>query len=86
MKRQAIPLEKLVKMACHCCGARARYQWNACADGNIWRPLCPRCDVAVNIAILRVLHPKRWRSKVRAYARRINFDPKKLEKMLCDLT
>lgn len=64
---------QLYKLPCHCCGAPARFQWNACADGNIWRPLCPGCDVRINIAVLRVLDPVRWKSKVRAYCKQIDF-------------
>ena len=83
MSRKApIPYSALLRMKCVACGARAKFQWSACADGNVWRPLCPRCDVAVNIAVLKVVQPKNWRRKVRAYCRRINFDLKKLEKML----
>lgn len=67
------PDSKLRSMQCHCCQQPARFQWNACADGNVWRALCPACDVRINIAVLQVLDPKRWRVKVRAYCKEINF-------------
>jgi hypothetical protein len=40
------------------CGNMAEYQWNVCADGNLYRPLCAQCDVALNAMVLRwMLHP-----------------------------
>jgi hypothetical protein len=29
------------------------FQWNCCADGNLWRPLCLKCDIAMNRMVLR---------------------------------
>lgn len=65
--------KQLDSLQCHACHAPARFQWNACADGNIWRPLCAGCDVRVNIEVLKVLYPTKWKTKVRAYCKEINF-------------
>ena len=69
-----IPLSKLYKSECYVCGDPARFQWNACADGNVWRPLCKACDVAINISVLQVLYPVEWLAKVKAYCNEIEFN------------
>lgn len=35
------------------CTRPAYATWSACADGNLQRPLCPECDVALNVMVLR---------------------------------
>ena len=40
------------RLPCVRCGARALFQWSACSDGNLWRPLCLDCDVALNRMVL----------------------------------
>jgi hypothetical protein len=45
------------------------FQWNACADGNLWRPLCGRCDVAVNRMVLRWMRDPLADKKADAYAK-----------------
>lgn len=46
------------RCACIRCGAQATYQWQICADGNNYRPLCVACDVALNRAVLKFMrHP-----------------------------
>ena len=47
------------RLDCVRCGKRARFQWQVCADGNYFRPLCASCDVALNRLVLRWMgHPK----------------------------
>ena len=41
------------RLPCVRCRRRAMFQWNACADGNLWRPLCLECDVELNRLVLR---------------------------------
>ena len=36
------------RVPCFRCGRPAYYQWQICADGNVYRPLCVRCDMAMN--------------------------------------
>lgn len=46
------------RMKCASCTQRAEYQWNCCANGNYWVPLCARCDVMMNDLMMRfVNHP-----------------------------
>lgn len=72
-RTKSYSLRELYKQKCFCCGKPARFQWNACADGNIWRPLCPECDVRINISVLQVLYPRGWKGRVRAYCKEIGF-------------
>jgi hypothetical protein len=45
--------EKGIKQAaCIRCGAPACHQWQVCADRRYFRPLCLRCDFALNRLVL----------------------------------
>jgi hypothetical protein len=49
------------RVPCFRCGARARHQWRACADG-LWRPLCLDCDIELNrLTLVWMAHPDRER-------------------------
>ncbi len=41
------------RVPCARCKSPARYQWQICADGNVFRGLCPSCDVAINEIVMR---------------------------------
>lgn len=41
------------RVPCRRCGDPSRYQWQVCADGNVYRGLCLACDVALNELVLR---------------------------------
>lgn len=56
------------RLKCYRCGAQAEYQWSACADGNIWRPLCARCDVGLNAVALKFMHDPQYDEKMTAYS------------------
>lgn len=70
---RAYPQAELEKMKCFRCGKKAKFQWNACADGNVWRPLCAACDVALNVIVVSWLYPKDWVTKIKAYCKSIGF-------------
>lgn len=38
----------IVRMKCQRCGDKAVFQWNCCANGNRWLPVCEACDIALN--------------------------------------
>lgn len=40
------------RLKCYRCGERATQQWSICSDGNLHRPLCTVCDVALNELVL----------------------------------
>jgi hypothetical protein len=39
------------RLRCVRCGGKAAHQWQVCADGNVYRPLC-LCDIALNKLVL----------------------------------
>lgn len=57
------------RLRCVRCDAQAVHQWNACADGNLWRPLCWPCDVALNRLVLEWMGftPDEVARKMQAY-------------------
>ena len=42
----------LRRLSCIRCGKPATTQWQVCADGNVYRPLCRGCDVELNAMVL----------------------------------
>ena len=48
------------RLLCIRCGTtQATSQWQICADGNNYRPLCGACDDALNRAVLVFMrHPR----------------------------
>lgn len=84
-----IPYTERGILRCKCwrCGEPAQHQWNVCADGNVQRPICTRCDIALNTLVLRWAGDPEWRSKTAAYRRKLmsrypskKRDPKKVAK------
>lgn len=62
------------RLPCVRCGQKARFQWNACADGNLWRPLCGPCDVAINELVLRWMGDPDAGAKVETYAEQMGIE------------
>ena len=42
----------ILRLKCIRCVRQAEYQWQICADGNNFRPLCALCDVQLNSKVL----------------------------------
>ena len=58
----------LRRLPCHRCGAWPSVsQWQACADGNVYRPLCRECDVELNELLLRWVGDPTGPAKMAAY-------------------
>jgi hypothetical protein len=57
------------RLQCARCGEPARFQWSACADGNLYRPLCGKCDVGLNLAALTYMRDPDAEAKVATYAK-----------------
>ena len=55
------------RLPCVRCEQPARLQWNACADDNLWRPLCLDCDVALNRLVLRWMNDHEADAKADKY-------------------
>jgi hypothetical protein len=50
------------------------YQWQICADGNNYRPLCDTCDVLLNIMVLDWAKHPRVQELSREYAAMHGFE------------
>lgn len=59
------------RLKCFRCGSPAEAQWQICSDGNVYRPICVACDIALNEVVLRFMRFRDWRSKIRAYRQRL---------------
>ena len=60
------------RRGCVRCHRRAEAVWQACADENRERPICGRCDLELNVLVLRWMRDPRWKQKVQRYARVIS--------------
>ena len=57
---------------CVRCGKPAQYQWQICADGRIYRPLCTGCDIELNELVLKWAGFPDWKSKMQEYKNSIH--------------
>lgn len=57
------------RLPCTRCGKKAQFQWNVCADGNLFRPLCGPCDVELNEMVLHWMGDPDAEQKVADYAK-----------------
>lgn len=55
------------RMKCVRCGNPARFQWNICADGNVYRPICSECDVELNEIVMRWVFGKTREESIKNY-------------------
>ncbi len=55
------------RIPCKRCGEPSVEQWQICADGNQYRGLCVKCDIALNELVLRFFRFANWRRMVVAY-------------------
>lgn len=62
------------RVPCFRCGRPAEHQWQICADGNLWRPLCTHCDVAINDCVLRFMRDPNRKTKMRRYREQVAAD------------
>ncbi len=58
------------RLPCARCGEPAHMQWNACADG-LYRPICKKCDVALNSLVLTFMRDPDTVSKMKQYREEI---------------
>lgn len=56
------------RLPCYRCGAKpSQQQWQICADGNVYRPACVDCDVALNALVLQFMKVPYALQKIAAY-------------------
>lgn len=59
------------RLPCVRCGAKAHASWNVCADGNLHRPICRACDVALNELAMRFVFGDTREADLAAYRARV---------------
>lgn len=55
------------RLPCVKCGKPSEHTWQACADNNLYRPICLVCDVELNYMVLRWMGDPDAESKVNKY-------------------
>jgi hypothetical protein len=70
-RRKPYTSRGITRMACWRCGERASFHWNVCADGNVYRPVCTPCDVALNDLVLCWAGDPDRKAKMTAYRARV---------------
>jgi hypothetical protein len=56
------------RVPCFRCGRKPSYAtWNICCDNNLHRPLCLRCDIAMNLTWLLFMGVPNWKEVIEAY-------------------
>jgi len=59
------------RIPCYRCGKTAVFQWQACADNRLFRPLCTSCDVDLNRLVLEWMGDPQANQKMDAYVQKI---------------
>ena len=65
--------EGIKRLKCVRCGDRAYSTFSICADGNVLRPLCKRCDILLNKIALEFMRDPNAESKMRAYRKKVEW-------------
>ncbi len=71
MRRRPYTVEGVKRLKCFRCEKKARFQWQICADGNVFRPMCEACDVALNSLVLGFMGDPDRAHKIRDYKRKM---------------
>lgn len=58
MRREPYTEKGISRAPCCRCGKPSAYQWQCCATGNKWMPLCTDCDIGLNRAMLKAAKEK----------------------------
>lgn len=69
-RREPYTAAGIARMRCVRCDDKAVHQWQVCADGNNYRPLCLACDIALNKLVLVWAGDPRAAEKVARYERK----------------
>jgi len=49
------------------CDRKAKFTWNACADGNADRGVCAEHDALINLLFMERTRPRNWKNKLKTY-------------------
>lgn len=66
-RRQPYTETGIKRLPCVRCGKPATQQWQICADGNLFRPICTECDVLLNEMVLRFARDPEVQEKIERY-------------------
>jgi len=66
-RREPYTVIGIKRKKCQRCSARPEYQWNCCANGNRWVPVCRACDIELNELALDFFRIKGRRKLMRKY-------------------
>jgi endogenous inhibitor of DNA gyrase (YacG/DUF329 family) len=55
------------RLPCTRCGNKSESQWSICADNNLFRPLCTKCDIDLNRLVLKWVNDKDINKKMEIY-------------------
>lgn len=55
------------RLKCIRCGKQAGFQWQICADGNNFRPICDDCDTELNKVVLKFMKHPHYRQLIAEY-------------------
>jgi hypothetical protein len=71
MRRKPYTEAGIRRMPCFRCGQPAEYQWQVCADNNVYRPICAECDIALNTLVLMFMRDPDRDQKMKEYVKRV---------------
>ncbi len=55
-KRKPYTANGIKQVECARCGNKpSAQQWQICADGNLYRPICMDCDIQLNLLVLEFM-------------------------------
>jgi hypothetical protein len=71
MRRKPYTDRGIRRVPCSRCGRPSLHQWQACADGGVFRGCCAECDVGLNKLVLEYMRLPNRQQKLRDYARKV---------------
>lgn len=71
MRKKPYTVIGIRRLKCFRCGKQAKYQWQICSDGNVYRPICEDCDIALNELVLSFMGFEDKEEKMVRYRRRL---------------
>ena len=67
MRKKPYTAIGIKRIPCFRCGGKSKYQWQICSDGNQFRALCEKCDIAMNALVLKFMKFANWKELIERY-------------------
>ena len=67
MRKNPYTEKGIKRLRCYRCNNPAYSQWQICADNNVYRPLCKRCDILLNKLVLEFMNDLNVANKILKY-------------------